>query len=180
MGLHADYVRVPHSFLKECYNYTDDGKLVWAMRPTHHFKNPEAWQGWFTRCYGKPLGSVDKQGYYQVALHYNGKIQRLHVHRVIMCLHLGRDLKRSEVVDHINRDKQDNRVENLRLVNHSVNALNTAPRKNNTSGYKYISWCKQKTKWQVSSTKPGKRVHVGFYETLDEAILAKKTYEENL
>ena len=165
-----DYVRVPYSFLNECYDFDLDGGLSWKLRPMSHFKNGKVWQGWYTRCYNKPLGSVDKQGYLQVALHYNGKIQRLHVHRVIMSLYLKRDLKRGEVVDHINNDKTDNRLCNLRLVDHSVNALNTGLRINNNSGVKNISWCKQKSKWQVTMVILSKKSHVGFYEDSQEAI----------
>lgn len=173
----SDYVRVPYKFLSECYWFSDEGVLYWTNRPMNHFKTSSAWKGWFTRCYGKPVGSLDKQGYVQVALHYNNKIQRLHAHRVIMSLHLKRDLKRTEVVDHIDGNRSNNKLENLRLVDHSVNALNTPPRKNNTSGEKHISWCKQKSKWQVSSVKLGKRKHVGFYSELADAIEAKKIYD---
>lgn len=177
----ADYVRVPYVFLSECYGYTDTGHLYWLDRPKEHFQTEQAWLSWRTRCFGSVVGSLDKQGYVQVALHYDGKIQRLHAHRIIMSLHLKRDLSRTEIVDHINQNRFDNRLENLRLVDHSVNALNTPPRSNNTSGHKNISWCKQKSKWQVSCSVGGTRKHVGFYTELPVAVEAQRSfYEEGM
>jgi hypothetical protein len=177
----ASYVRVPHSFLSECFDYTKEGVLLWKLRPKEHFKTLPAWKGWFTRCYNKPVGCIDLQGYYNFALHYNGKIQRLHVHRVIMSLYLGRDLERTEIVDHIDWDRTNNSLSNLRLVDHSVNAKNTSPRKNNTSGQKNIWWCKSKNKWQVSATRDKNKIHVGFYKNLCDAIAAQqKFYEEGI
>lgn len=176
----SDYVRVPYNFLSECYGFTADGLLYWLDRPKAHFKTEAAWLAWKSRCLGKNPGSLDKQGYLQVALHYKGKVQRLHVHRVIMSLNLKRDLKRTEVVDHINQDRSDNRLENLRLVDHSTNALNTEPRVNNTSGHKNISWCRQKSKWQVSCKVGKSRKHVGFYSDLAEAVEAQNNYRRRV
>lgn len=177
----SEYVRVPYEFLSQCYGFQPDGSLYWRDRPKNHFQTEQAWLSWNTRCFGKAIGSLDKQGYVQVALHCNGKVQRLHAHRIIMSLHLKRDLKRTEIVDHINQNRSDNRLQNLRLVDHSVNALNTPPRSNNTSGHKNISWCKQKGKWQVSCVLGGNRKHVGFYTELSVAVEAQRSaYEEGL
>jgi len=176
-----NYVRVPYNFLSECYEFDGVDSLNWKLRPESHFKTLNAWKSWKTRCFGKSLGSFDKQGYQQVALHYKGKIQRLHVHRIIMSLVLGRDLKRSEVVDHIDGNRANNSLFNLRLVDHSANAINTGLKKTNTSGVKNISWSKQKQKWQVSGQTGRKRTHVGFYKTLEEAVVAQTAfYEEGL
>jgi hypothetical protein len=179
MSLSKGYVRVPFSFLNECFSYTKDGRLIWKLRPKDHFKTEPAWKGWFTRCYGKPIGVMDKQGYLNLALHYSGKIQRLHVHRVIMCLHLGRDLGRTEVVDHIDRNKLNNEIDNLRLVNHSVNAENTGVRSNNETGHKYV-W-NRKGRFKVEAKVKSGRFFVGYYDTLEDALSAQKTfYEENI
>lgn len=175
------YVGVPYKFLNECFSYSEDGYLYWKLRPLSHFSTVTAWKAWHTRCFGKPVGSLDKQGYYNVGLHYNGKVQRLHLHRILYCLHMKRDLQRTELVDHINRDRKDNRLQNLRLVDHARNARNTDLRKNNTSGKKYIYWCKAKEKWQVSALVSGKKVHVGFYQRLEDAVVAQEFfYKENL
>lgn len=52
-------------------------------------------------------------------------------------------------IDHINRDRKDNRVENLRWCTQSQNIRNTGIPKHNTSGEKHIRWCDIKKSWQV-------------------------------
>ena len=65
------------------------------------------------------------------------------LHRVIYQLHYG-DLTVSDPIDHIDQDTQNNRIENLRKANVFLNNQNQGNRKNNTSGYKGVSWSKQK------------------------------------
>ena len=56
-------------------------------------------------------------------------------------------------VDHVNGDKRDNRLENLRLVTKSQNGMNRGPNKNNTTGLKGLTWVSARGKWlcQVSA-----------------------------
>lgn len=53
-------------------------------------------------------------------------------------------------VDHINRDPLDNHWENLRLANRSQNGANRNLPRNNTSGYRGVSWHKKTKKWRVT------------------------------
>lgn len=92
-----------------------------------------------------------------------GKVVRLHRHLM--------DFP-NESIDHINQNKLDNRKENLRLCDNSTNALNRGAQSNSKSGYKGISWCKQKNKWRVAANLKGKQHHLGFYTTLETAIEA--------
>jgi hypothetical protein len=71
------------------------------------------------------------------------------------------------VIDHINGDKTDNRICNLRIATQSQNAANAANRKNNTSGFRGVS--RRGNKWQSYITVNGKRKHLGFYSTKEEA-----------
>ena len=52
-------------------------------------------------------------------------------------------------IDHINNDKKDNRLANLRLVTVSQNNQNRGKQSNNTSGYKGVSWAKKSQKWEA-------------------------------
>lgn len=76
-------------------------------------------------------------------------------------------------VDHINGDTLDNRRENLRICTRSQNKMNGNLYKNNTSGYKGIYWNKRKEKWHIHLTVNQKDRHIGYYETLEEAINAR-------
>ena len=61
-------------------------------------------------------GWVAKNGYRYVNTYDNGKLQQVGVHRVVMEEHIGRKLLNHEHIDHINGDKLDNRIENLRVT----------------------------------------------------------------
>lgn len=76
--------------------------------------------------------------------------------------------------DHINRDKLDNRKENLRIATSSQNAINTNLYKNNTSGYRGIYWDKIRNKWQVSIKANQKKIHLGYYSNIQGAWLARR------
>lgn len=67
------------------------------------------------------------------------------------------------VIDHINRNKLDNRRENLRWVTHSENSSNIQHFRIGKSGFKGITWDKENQKWLVRGQKNGKRTHLGRY-----------------
>lgn len=78
-----------------------------------------------------------------------------------------------EVVDHINRNKLDNRKENLRYTTYSVNAQNRTP--NNENGCFGVR--KAKNRWQATITSNGKKIFIGSFKTKEEAITARKEAE---
>jgi hypothetical protein len=66
-------------------------------------------------------------------------------------------------IDHINCVRHDNRIINLRESNHSQNNDNVSLQVNNTSGYKGLSWHKQKECWRATITINGKQKHLGLF-----------------
>ena len=74
----------------------------------------------------KPCGNLNN-GYYRIEINYKGYF----VHRILAHIYLGLDLESELVVDHINRDRGDNRLENLRIVTQQQNRFNT-----NAKGYR--------------------------------------------
>lgn len=77
-----------------------------------------------------------------------------------------------EDVDHVNRDKADNRWANLRLASRAENAVNTSIRTTNRSGCRGVSWDEQRGKWLAQIRIGGKKKNLGRFLSLDEASRA--------
>lgn len=75
-------------------------------------------------------------------------------------------------VDHKNGIKNDCRRSNLRLCTRSENNMNKAAQINNTSGYKGVKWNKREKKWRAVIGVRGKTIHIGCFETAQEAAAA--------
>lgn len=95
---------------------------------------------------------------------FNSKIGLLH-HQII-----GKPEKGYEV-DHKNRDRLDNRLCNLRIITHHQNCMNMSKPSNNTSGYKGVSWNKNRNKWVSYINFNNKRITLGYYDTPEQAAL---------
>lgn len=70
-------------------------------------------------------GWTDKRGYRWVYVTENGRRRARREHRVIVEKHLGRKLEPWEDVHHKNENKNDNRIENLSIINHTAHTLVT-------------------------------------------------------
>jgi hypothetical protein len=96
-----------------------------------------------------------------------GKRHRRSMHRMIMAH--GNPLPRHIQVDHINRNRTDNRRCNLRYATRTQNQANTGKQKNNRSGYKGVSW--HKTKWEARIKYGAKKLYLGRYDNPLKAAL---------
>jgi hypothetical protein len=76
-------------------------------------------------------------------------------------------------IDHINGNKKDNRLENLRAVSNRENLRNKKIYKNNTSGTIGVSFYKSKQGYQASIKINGKRKNLGVFKNKEEAIAAR-------
>lgn len=113
--------------------------------------------------------SPNSDGYMQVVLNYNKKKKSLKVHQLIAIAFLGHEPCGLDlVVDHINNDKLDNRVENLQLISHRENVSKD---KKSSSGCIGVSWDKSRSKWTVGIRHKGIKVNLGRFDDLQEAVL---------
>ena len=78
-------------------------------------------------------------------------------------------------VDHIDGNRLNNQKSNLRLATSSQNKMNRGPRKDNKSGYKGVSWHKQRNQWTARIMANGKYQHLGLFGNILDAV---KTYNE--
>jgi HNH endonuclease/AP2 domain len=72
-------------------------------------------------------------------------------------------------IDHINRNKTDNRLVNLRSVTRQKNQWNPNIRKDNTSGYIGVTWHKATKKYAASISINKKNIHLGLFHTAEKA-----------
>lgn len=91
--------------------------------------------------------------------------QAYKAHRLAWLLHTGAWPK--EQIDHINRIRDDNRIENLREATKSQNQINSGIYKNNKSGYRGVYFADGR--WVAGSTKNGKSYCLGRFATAEEA-----------
>lgn len=133
-----------------------EGYLYWKDGPR---KNKEA-------------GCLDRStGYIVVRL--NGRL--CYAHRLIWELETG---EIPVVVDHINGNKTDNRIDNLRNCCQHINQLNknNKLRGDNTSGTRGVSWDSSREKWEAYITLKGRRKHLGRHDTKEQAATARGNY----
>ena len=78
----------------------------------------------------------------------------------------------SGFIDHINGIADDNRIINLRLASNTQNLHNQKLRSTNTSGFKGVSWSKQRKKWQAQCCANYVDTHLGYFDTPEEASKA--------
>ena len=81
-------------------------------------------------------------------------------------------------LDHINRNKTDNRISNLRDVSHKQNMQNASKRSDNTSGHPGVYLVKRKSKWQAQIMHNYKLIHLGYFSDREEAVAARKAAEK--
>ena len=108
---------------------------------------------------------IDNTGYLNISLYKNKNKKNFGIHRLI-ALHFIDNPNNYEIVDHINQNKTDNRIENLRWVNHSGNNRN---RKNRGKHMKGVSFDKKLNKFRAQIRIDYKKKHLGCFDTELEA-----------
>jgi hypothetical protein len=122
---------------------------------------------------GKPVGQKGRKGYWLIRY-----LEKCHlIHRLIWCLFNG-DIPEGMVIDHMNGNHQDNRIENLRMTTRSGNQRNMKMSRRNKSGTMGVYWDKHFNRWHVGIGMNGKRKHIGYFTEKDAAVAARKQAEK--
>lgn len=108
----------------------------------------------------------DKNGYKILNLSKDGKLKTLKIHRLVAINYIDNPHNKPQV-DHINRIKYDNRIENLQWATSSENQQNKGFQINNTSGHKYISYNQARKTWMYQKTINGEMVKKLFKSKID-------------
>jgi hypothetical protein len=129
-------------YLNELFEYKN-GDLYWK---NHIYK---AWNG-------KKAGSLNNKGYWVVCINW----KRYQIHRLIFLMHNGIF---HNLIDHIDGNKLNNKIENLREATNSQNLFNSKKSKTNSSGIKNVHLDKKTGKWMVRLQINKKRKTFGLY-----------------
>lgn len=157
----ADYVRA-------CLNYdADSGLFFWKSRPLEHFKDLRASKIWNTKYAGKQAGAAMAIGYTVIRIHK----QCYYAHRLAWLYIFG---EWPEEVDHINGKASDNRIINLRSVNHAENGKNVKTPSHNTTGHIGVSIPNDGGRIQARIQVNGKGIKLGRFDSIEEAIEARE------
>ena len=119
--------------------------------------------------------SLSSLGYYCVGLYKNGKTKTLKIHRLLMQHFKPDEWNQNLHVDHKNRIRTDNRLENLRMVTSLQNSQNQGIRTTNKSGHKNIHWYEAGKGWRFKK-RSNTLTYTKYFKTLDEAIEFKNVF----
>ena len=122
---------------------------------------------------------TEKNGYKLVSLKKNKKWKIFTVHRLVAIAFL-KNPNNKPMIDHIDENKANNNVKNLRWASDQENQYNQGKYKNNTSGYKGVSFNKKANKYESRIRINGKLKHMGYYETAEEASEAYEAKAKEL
>lgn len=117
---------------------------------------------------GKPAGYINSNGYIAVAI----KGVSYKAHRIAWLLF--HNEWPEEDIDHIDRDKSNNRISNLRKASRAMNSANVGVRRDNTSGYRGVSFNAEHGKWFAQIISNNKKIFLGYHKT---AELASEAYQ---
>ena len=146
--------------LQELFDYRD-GELYWKERISR-----------YSIDLSKPAGFIGYGGYRSIRI--EGKDYR--AHRLVWKYHYGKDPK--EFIDHIDGNRSNNNMENLREATRQQNNFNKATHKNNELGIKGVR--KDRNKYRALIMINGKSKNLGVFNTIEEARLAREEAENKL
>jgi hypothetical protein len=150
----------------------ETGVFRWKPRTTnmfvgHKFSPERCCNLWNAQWAGNVAGGISKQsGYLIIKLD-----AQYHAHAIAWAYVYG-DRPDGKFVDHINGDRSDNRICNLRLATKAQNGMNRGKQSNNTSGMKGVSWAKNAGKWSAHIKINRKKIHLGLFNNIEHAAAA--------
>jgi hypothetical protein len=167
--------------LRQLLDYDPEtGALTWRARGPEMFKpaiRPAKTRAakWSAKNAGKLALTADNGDGYLIGRVYGSNHR---AHRVIWAMHYG--AWPAGDVDHINGNRKDNRIVNLRAATKGENARNAAKRRDNTSGACGVSWHRHSGKWMARIKMDGKSIFLGRFTNLEDAVKARKMAEARI
>jgi len=114
---------------------------------------------------------VNIHGYLKVNLRKDNIPKTCSIHRLVAEAFLENPLNKKSV-DHIDNNRKNNMLSNLRWATSKENCANRSKRENTSSSYKGVSFNKEKQKWLVQLRTNGKKYHIGYFNNEQDAARA--------
>lgn len=119
---------------------------------------------------GDLAGSYNRRGYRQVGINHDGKVKTAKAARLNFYMVHGYMPK---CIDHIDHDRANDSIDNLRACNHSQNNRNKPKKAGTSSIYMGVCWSKKASKWVATICDgSGKKVYLGSYDNELDAAMA--------
>lgn len=149
----------------------DTGKLYWKNRPREMFEKETEHRRWNTRYAGaEALTGSNKHGYRYGRINYS----MYKAHRVAWAIHYGAEPGGG--IDHINGDRSDNRICNLRIATPSENCKNRKMRSDNPGLHPGVAALRN-GKFLARITSQNVRHNLGTFSKYEDAVKARKDAE---
>ncbi|EBO4169431.1 HNH endonuclease [Salmonella enterica] len=148
----------------------DDGLLYWTES---YLSKPKRYNMSKERHAGHIYKDKKRKVTY-ITIRYQDKIYP--AHRIIWEMFNG-EIPVGMQIDHVDGNGLNNAISNLRIVSISDNLKNKSKYANNTSGCAGVSWHKAQRKWIAYISDAGKRITLGYYKELGDAIEARREAE---
>ena len=163
---------VTQQYLKECVDYNPEtGIFTWKQRPKYHFdpdRDNWAWKTWNARFANKEAGSLSEHGYLRISFFGSKR----YCHRLAWLFVYGYIPENG--IDHKDRVRTHNWIENLREATQQCNMRNAGIRVDNSSGVTGVSFNKKSDLWMsYIEIKKATRIYLGYFKKKDEAVLKR-------
>jgi hypothetical protein len=122
---------------------------------------------------------IGNHGYYQVNLCKDGNMYNKKIHKLIAEYFIVNPYKKN-CIDHIDNNRLNNNVNNLRWVSSQENSMNRKLSSNNTSNYKGVTFHKRINKWMAHIKINGKQQYLGCFKKIEDAVNARVKKAEEL
>ena len=123
---------------------------------------------------GATAGSLRKDGYLQIMLNH-----KLYLAHRLAWFYITQEWP-TEQIDHVNKNRSDNRLCNLRLATNKQNGENLPMLCTNVSGHRGVSWDTSRKKWKAQIKHHGRNIFLGRFESLTDAAEAARVARSRL
>lgn len=161
-------MEITYELVRQLFDYDPEGHLIWKLSVHNDLVGKRAG------------GTYAYKGYRQVTFERGGKRKRALVHRLIFLWHHGYLPVFPNTLDHANRNKLDNRIENLRVATPTEQNANKLVDPRSATKFKGVEYDKPRNRYRAIATRNGVKYRSKRFKTPEEAHAAYKKLAEQV